>query len=61
MFLPNLLPSDNEKIIRASNPMPYPEYLYSSKSTFLVTLTAQYKEFSNVKSALCLHSYKLIS
>ena len=35
-FLPNPLPSGNEKLPLASNPIPYPKYLYLSKSAFLV-------------------------
>ena len=57
MNLPNLLPSDNE-FSCASKPIAYPEYLYLSKSAFLVNLTAPNKEFPNVKSTLCLNGHK---
>ena len=40
---PNPLPSDNERLPRASNPVPHPEYLYLSKPGFLVNLTAPNK------------------
>ena len=36
-FLPNPLPNENSSFL--SNPIPYPEYLYSSISTFSVNLT----------------------
>ena len=45
-FLPKSLP--NEKDVSLSNPIPYPEYPYSSISAFLVSLTDQNKQFSNV-------------
>ena len=50
-FLPKPLPSDNEILPRASNPVLHPEYLHLLKSAFLVKLTAPNKEFLNVKSA----------
>ena len=53
-FSSNPLPSDNEKLPCASNPILYPEYLYLSKSAIPVNLTTPNKEFSNVKSALSL-------
>ena len=40
-FLPNPLPLDNEKLPCESNPVPYPEYLYLSKSAFLVNSSKQ--------------------
>ena len=46
-FLPNPLPT--EKIPFLSNPIPYPEYLYSSISTFLVKRTGPNKKFSSVR------------
>ena len=58
MNLPNPLPSDNEKLPCASKPIPYTEYLYLSKSTFLVNLTAPKKVVPNVKSTLCLNGHK---
>ena len=45
----NPLPLDNEKLRRVSNPKPYPEYLYLSKSAFLLNLKARSREFLNVK------------
>ena len=42
-FYQNLLPLDNEKLPHASNSIPDPEYLYFSKSAFLVNLTAPNK------------------
>ena len=51
-FLANPLPSDNEKIPRVSHSLPYPEYLYLSKSA------TPNKEFSNVKLTLCLNGHK---
>ena len=38
-----LLPSDNEKLSYSSNPIPFPEYLHLSKSSFLVNLKATNK------------------
>ena len=60
-FLPNLVPSDNEKLLCASNPVPLSEYLYLSKSTFLVNLTAPNKEFPNGKSLPTVNYHKFIS
>ena len=45
-FLPDPFPT--EKVLFLSNPIPYPEYLYLSISTFLVKLTARNKTFSSV-------------
>ena len=39
-----------EKTHFPSNPMPYPKYLYLSRSAFLVNLTAPNKQFYKVKS-----------
>ena len=41
-------PPGNEKLDLLSNPIPYPEYFYLSKSAFLVKLTAQNSAFCNV-------------
>ena len=60
-FLPSPLPSENKKLPCASNPVPYAEYLYLSKPTFLINLAVPNKEFSNVTSALILHGHKFIS
>ena len=61
-YLPNPLPSVNEKFSHAPNPMPYPECLYLSKSVaFLVNLTASNKEIAKVKSVLGLNGHKFIS
>ena len=46
--LPANSPSGNEKSPLLSNPIPYPDYLYLSMSSFLVSLTAPNKQFSNV-------------
>ena len=46
-FVPNPLPTENFPFL--SNPIPYPEYLYLSISTFLVKLTAPYTLFPNVE------------
>ena len=43
-FLPNPI-SRNEKFPCLSNPIPYPEYLYLSKSAFLVKITEQINNF----------------
>lgn len=59
-FLPNQLPSDNKKLSCASNPISKLEYLYSSGSTFLVTLTAPNKEFLNTKYLPTLNGSKFI-
>ena len=53
-FLQNPLPSDNKILQYTSSPIPYSEYLYLSKSAFLVNLTVSNKEFPNLKSALSL-------
>ena len=58
MFSPNLLLSDNEKLLNAPNPMLYQTYLYFSKSAFLVNLTASNKEFRNMKSSFFLNDHK---
>ena len=47
-FLP-ILPSVNENLERESNPMPWPLFLCLSGSAFLVSLTDQNKQLSNVK------------
>ena len=58
-FFPNPLPLDNEKLPHASNTIPYPEYLYLSKSVvFLVNLTAPNKEFLNVNYLPILNDHK---
>ena len=54
-FLPNLLPSDNEKLSLALNPIPKQNictdyYLYLPRSAFVVTPKALIKEFPNVNS-----------
>ena len=41
-------PPGNEKFPLLSNPVPYPEYLYSSISAFLVKLTAANKQLPRV-------------
>ena len=46
-FLPNPPPGD-EKLPFLSNPVPYPEYQYLSKSVFFVKVTAPNKQFSSV-------------
>ena len=46
-FLPNPLP--NEKVPILSDPIPFPEYIYLSISTFLVRLTAPNEQFSNIE------------
>ena len=57
-FLPNPIPLDQEKLPRASNPIPYSEHLHWSKSgVFSVNLTAPEKEFSNGKPVLCLYDH----
>ena len=43
-------PLENENVPCPSNPVLYPEYLYSSKLAFLVNLTAPNKQFSKVGS-----------
>ena len=48
-FLPTL-PSVNENFDRESNPMPYPLYLYSSVSAFVVCFTDPNKQLFSVKS-----------
>lgn len=50
-FLPNPLLSDNEKLPRASNQIPYPGYSFFSKSVvFVVNLEVPNKEFPNSNS-----------
>ena len=44
-------PIGNEKVLRTSNEMPYPEKEYLSRSGFLVNLISPNKEFLNLKSA----------
>ena len=46
-FLP-VTPLGCEKNPFLSNPIPYPEYLHLSISTFLVNVTAPNKQFSSV-------------
>ena len=46
-FLP-VLPLGCEKNPFLSNAIPYPEHLYQTISTFLVNVTAPYKQFSSV-------------
>ena len=41
-------PLGNTKVPFASNPIPYPEYLYLSMSVFLVSLTTPNRHFSKV-------------
>ena len=61
-FFPNTLPSNNEKVPRASNLIPYPKYLFLLKSVvFLVNLTAPNKEVPNAKSSATVNGYKFIS
>ena len=60
-FLLNPLPSDNEKLVHASNPISYPEYLCLPKSAFLVNLAGPNKEFPNAKSLPRLNSCKFTS
>ena len=55
------MPSDNENLLRALNPIPYPEYLYLSKSAFLVSLVAPSKELSNTKYIPRENGHKFIS
>ena len=61
LFLPNPLPSDNEKLSHVLNPVLYPECFYLSKLAFLVNLTAPNKEFSKVKSLPTVNDHKFIS
>ena len=51
IFWPNPLPG-NEKIDLLSNPIPYPEYKYLSRSAFLVKETAPNKQRFSVGSLL---------
>ena len=46
-FLP-YPPLGCQKLVLESNPMPYPEYLYLSTSTFFVNLTAPNRQFCKV-------------
>ena len=46
-FLPNPLPTENFSLL--SNPIPYPEYLYLSISTFLVNVIVPNKQFYSVR------------
>ena len=52
-FQPNSLPT--EKVPFLSNPIPYPEYLYSSISTFLVNVTVS--NFPVLDNGLCCSFY----
>ena len=45
-----MLPSVNENSGPESNPMPQPQHLYLSGSTFLVSFTDPKKQLFNVKS-----------
>ena len=45
-------PTGKVKVPFESNPKPYPEYLYSCMSVFLVCLFAPNRQFSNVGSKL---------
>ena len=57
-FLPNLLPSDNEKLsIPKQNIYTY-YYLYLSRSAFVVTPKALIKEFPNVNSLPAVNVHK---
>ena len=60
-FLLNPLPEHNEKLPRAWNPEPCQEYVYFSKSVFLVTLAAPDKEFPSSKSFRKVNGHKFIS
>ena len=51
IFWPNPLPG-NEKLDILSNPIPYPEYKYLSRSAFLVKETAPNKQLFSVGSLL---------
>ena len=44
---PTPIPSDNEKLLHASNPLPYSENLYLSGSAFYTNLGAPNKKFPN--------------
>ena len=48
-FLP-MIPSVNEKSEQESNAMPWPLYLYLSRSAFLVSFTDPSKQLFNVES-----------
>ena len=48
-FFP-ILPSANENSEQEPNPILEPLYLYLSKSAFLVSITYQKKQLSNLKS-----------
>ena len=50
-ILPNPLVG-NEKVPFVSNPIPYPDYLYLSISTFFTNLTAPNREFPSIESLL---------
>ena len=56
MFWPHV-PPENENSPFLSNPIPYPEYLYLSKSAFFVKVTAPNKQFSNVGSLIIVLSF----
>ena len=47
-FLPNLQ-LGYEKVPLESNPIPYPEYLHASVTTFFANLTAPTRQFSKVE------------
>ena len=48
LILMQVVQQELKKVPFLSNPMPYPECLYLSISTFLVKATAPNKQFSNV-------------
>ena len=52
MTLFPMLPSDNEKSERESNPMPQSVHLYLVRSAWLVCFTDPSKQLPNVKSML---------
>ena len=47
-LVPNPFPSDNEKLLYASNPLPYSENLCLSGSAFFTNLEAPNRKFPNV-------------
>ena len=47
-----MLPSGKEYSPRESNPMPYPVYLYLSRSVFLISSSDPNKQLLSVKSVL---------
>ena len=60
-FLPDPLLSDNVKLSLVSDTDPYSQYLYLSRSAFLVSLTANNKEFLNVNLVAGVYVHKFIS